>query len=77
MLSVKIANKLQELYCSKSQDILDVLKKQHYGVECGEKTFPKDGNIKIMLLEYIYQFKGDILTNKLEEFPCLNKIIHE
>lgn len=77
MLSVKIANKLEELYCSKAEYVIDKLNQDQYGINCDNNEFPQDGELRIMLLEYINQFKGDTLTTKLESFPCLKKIIYE
>jgi hypothetical protein len=75
-LSARIVNKLNDLYCSKSEAVIDNLTQQEYGIFCGKSDFQADGNIRIWLLEYFKNFNEEQLNEKIKSFPCLKQIIY-
>jgi hypothetical protein len=75
-LSAKIVNKLNDLYCSKAEAVVDDLTEQEYGIFCGKSDFQPDGDIRIWLLEYFKNFNEEQLTEKIKSFPCLKQIIY-
>lgn len=73
MVTVQIADKLSNLYCSKAEVVLDKLNHKFYGINCGlnEADYPVDGDLQITLLEYFSLFNEEDLEKKIIDYSCL------
>lgn len=77
MYTVKIANKLDELYCIKAHTSLDKLYVKFYGIACPSSDFyPIDINLRIDMLEYYKQFSEEDLIDLISTSKCLKKLIN-
>lgn len=77
MYTVKIANKLEEIYCIKAEMTLNEMYTKFYGIECPNNDFfPCDGNLRLTVLEYYKQFSEEEIEDFLTTSKCLKQIIN-